>query len=103
MMKPMTKTALLALTVLAAACSTVEYKYVGEAEKKIRQLFLRQHVEGDSSWKFIEDAKGKRRQMTPEEIANHHLLSEGARVYSTISMKPREYRENQDFNFEFSG
>ena len=32
MMKPMTKTAVLALTVLAAACSTVEYKYVGERQ-----------------------------------------------------------------------
>jgi len=74
-----------------------------DAEKKIRQLFVRQEVEGDESWKFIEDVDGQRRRLRPEEIANHRLLARSARVYSTISMKPREYRANQDFNFEFEG
>jgi adenine-specific DNA-methyltransferase len=74
-----------------------------DAEKKIRQLFVRQEIEGDESWKFVEDVGGERRRMKPEEIANHRLLPSNARVYSTISMKPREYRVNQDFNFEFEG
>jgi adenine-specific DNA-methyltransferase len=38
-----------------------------------------------------------------EEIFKHQNLPKGSRVYSTISMKPREYRENQDFNFDFEG
>ena len=46
---------------------------------------------------------GTRREMSKAEIANHSLLPPKSRVYSTISMKPREYRENQDFNFEFEG
>ena len=74
-----------------------------EAEKKIHQLFLYQNVQGDSSWKYVEEPSGARRLMTAEEIANHRLLPKGSRVYQAISMKPREYRENQDFNFAFEG
>jgi len=74
-----------------------------EAEKKIRQLFVTQDVEGDESWKFVEEVGTERRRLKLDEIANHRLLQNNARVYSTISMKPREYRVNQDFNFEFEG
>jgi adenine-specific DNA-methyltransferase len=71
-----------------------------DAENTINQLFVPQKVEGDPSWKFVQLADGSRREMTKAEIANHGLLPKHSRVYSTISMKPREYRENQDFNFE---
>jgi hypothetical protein len=54
-------------------------------------------VENDPSWKFVELPDGSRREMSKAEIANHSLLPDDSRVYSTISMKPREYRENQDF------
>jgi adenine-specific DNA-methyltransferase len=74
-----------------------------DAEKKLRKLFVRQITEGDSSWRFVEEPDGSRREMTDEEIFNHQNLPKGSRVYSTISMKPREYRENQDFNFEYEG
>ena len=36
------------------------------------------------------------------EIDDHSLLPEVVVYIQTISMKPREYRENQDFNFEFA-
>ena len=74
-----------------------------DAEKVINQLFIKQRVEHDLSWKFVQLPDGSRREMTKAEIANHSLLPAGSRVYSTISMKPREYRENQDFNFELDG
>jgi adenine-specific DNA-methyltransferase len=78
-------------------------KSKSEAEKKIHQLFRSQVIEGDTSWSNVELPNGTRRELTTEEIANHKLLPKGSRVYQTISMKPREYRENQDFNFEFEG
>jgi adenine-specific DNA-methyltransferase len=81
----------------------VKSKAEAEAEQKIHQLFLLQETENDPGWSFVELTDGTRRAMTRDEIANHRLLPEGARVYSTISMKPREYRPNQDFNFEFEG
>ncbi len=78
-------------------------KSKADAEQKINQLFVPQEIEGDPSWKFAQLSDGSRRAMAKEEIANHSLLPTGSRVYSTISMKPREYRENQDFNFKFEG
>ena len=74
-----------------------------EAEKKLHKLFVRQVTEGDNSWRYVEEPDGARREMTDEEIFKHQNLPRGSRVYSTISMKPREYRENQDFNFDFEG
>ena len=41
--------------------------------------------------------------MTSEEVDNHRLLPAGARVFQPISMLPAQYRENQDFDFEFEG
>ena len=78
-------------------------KSKADAEKKIRQLFLDQVTEGDPSWNFVELPDGNRRSLERTEINDNGLLPKGSRIYSTISMKPREYRENQDFNFEFEG
>ena len=74
-----------------------------DAEKKLRQLFLDQETEGDASWNFVELSDGRRRPLERTEIYDNSSLPKGSRIYSTISMKPREYRENQDFNFEFEG
>ncbi len=78
-------------------------KAKNEAEKKIHQLFISQNTEGDESWADVQLPDGSRRPLTRAEIFNHKLLPEGSRIYQTISMKPREYRENQDFNFECEG
>jgi adenine-specific DNA-methyltransferase len=74
-----------------------------DAERKIRQLFLDQATEGDPSWNFAEFRDGTRRALERTEINDNSLLPKDSKIYSTISMKPREYRENQDFNFEFEG
>jgi adenine-specific DNA-methyltransferase len=70
---------------------------------KLRKLFAKKTVEGDPAWSWVELPTGQRRKMTPEEIESHKLLPSGSRVYQPISMLPREYRENQDFVFEFDG
>lgn len=73
-----------------------------DAEPGLHQLFLKQVTEGDSVWGKVEMPNSTRRDLTDEEINNHRLLPKGSRVYQTISMKPREYREGQDFNFTFN-
>lgn len=70
---------------------------------KLNKIFSEKSVEGDASWSWVELPTGERRKMSPEEILSHTLLPAGSRVYQTISMLPREYRENQDFVFEFEG
>ena len=70
---------------------------------KLRKLFTDKSVEGDAAWSWVELPSGERRKMTSEEISAHILLPKGSRVYQPISMLPREYRENQDFVFDFEG
>jgi len=82
----------------------VWYQKDKEAGKaKVRKLFVKKTVEGDPAWSWVELPNGQRRKMTPGEIELHKLLPAGSRVYQPISMLPREYRENQDFVFEFEG
>ncbi len=71
--------------------------------RKLRKLFVDKQAEGDAGWRWVELPDGTRRQLTPEEVASHALLPSGARVFSDISMLPREYRENQAFVFEYQG
>jgi len=68
---------------------------------KLRKLFAEKDVEGDAVWSWVELPTGERRKMTRVEIDAHRLLPAGSRVFQPISMLPREYRENQDFVFEF--
>jgi adenine-specific DNA-methyltransferase len=78
-------------------------KNKADAASTLHRLFERKTPEGDSSWSCVELPNGSRRRMTPEEISNHSLLTDGARIFQPISMLPREYRENQDFKFKFEG
>ncbi len=70
---------------------------------KFKPLFIKQDIEGDSNYRFIEFNDGSRREMTTEEINNHKLLPKGSKVYRLHYLKPSQYRPNQDFNFEFEG
>ncbi|MGH8546621.1 MAG: site-specific DNA-methyltransferase, partial [Gammaproteobacteria bacterium] len=70
---------------------------------KTRELFLEQRVEGDVAWSWVELPKGERRRMGRDEIRDHSLLPKASRVFQPISLKPRQYRKNQDFDFEFEG
>lgn len=78
-------------------------KNVGDGSSKTRPLFAEKSVEGDPAWSWVEFPDGQRRKMKPEEIASHRLLGAGARVFQPISLLPREYRQNQDFPFEYDG
>lgn len=68
---------------------------------KLRELFRPQVIVGDATWGWVELGDGSRRRLSREEIDDHDLLPSKARVYQPISLKPRQYRKNQDFEFEF--
>ncbi len=70
---------------------------------KTRPLYRDMSVEGDPLWSWAQMTDGSRRKLTSEEINNHRLLPKGARVYRLVSMLPAQYRQNQDFAFEFEG
>ncbi len=72
-----------------------------ESKRHLHKLFTYQDIEGDSSWKWVELPNGQRQRMEQGEMASHGLLPKGSRVFQPISMLPREYRENQDFEFPF--
>lgn len=74
-----------------------------DSERTLKSLFKEQEVEGDAVWNWVELPDGGRRQMNPAEITSHRLLPNGSKVFQPISMLPREYRENQDFDFEYEG
>jgi adenine-specific DNA-methyltransferase len=69
----------------------------------LNALFGAKTFEGDSGWRWVELPDGSRRKLTAPEIAHHSLLPEGSRVFQPISMLPRQYRANQDFDFDFEG
>lgn len=73
------------------------------SSNKLRKLFAYKTVEGDSAWNWVQLPGGDRRRMTNEEINSHNLLPKGSRVFQPISMLPREYRKNQDFQIQFQG
>ena len=78
-------------------------KNKGESSGSLAKLFAEKRPEGDSAWNWAECPSGERRKMTRPEIESHDLLAPGCKVFQPISMLPREYRENQDFEFEYKG
>jgi adenine-specific DNA-methyltransferase len=70
---------------------------------KFRPLYRTQDVQGDFHWNWYELPGGERKQMTPEQNANHELLPEGARVYRLVSMYPPTYSSSAVYPFEFDG
>jgi adenine-specific DNA-methyltransferase len=69
----------------------------------VNPLFVSKSFEGDSGWRWVELPDGSRRKLSSAEIADHSLLPPGSRVFQPISMLPRQYRANQDFEFELDG
>lgn len=73
------------------------------SSKTLHKLFEDKDIEGDSAWNWVLLPEGNSRKMELSEIADHNLLPKGSKVFQPISMLPREYRDNQDFQFEFEG
>jgi len=70
---------------------------------KYRQLFMPQLTEGDSLYKFWEDAGYSRVQMSPEQIRNYSLLPKGVRPFRLKSLMPSGTNQSGLFSFVFRG
>ena len=61
-----------------------------------------QDVEGDFHWKWYE-INNETKSMTNEEILNHRILPEGAKIFRVVSMKAPGYSEQNDFPIVIKG
>lgn len=70
---------------------------------KYHQLYDLQDVQGDIHWCWVELPDGKRRKMTQEELSNHKLLPEGAKIFRLVPLWPVTYSPNSVFDIEYEG
>ncbi len=74
-----------------------------KSKTKTRPLMKSKDVQGDSLWSWSQLSDGTYCKITQEQRNNHDLLPKGSRVYRLVSLLPAQYRQNQDFIFEFQG
>lgn len=72
-------------------------------QAKFHQPYYEQDVQGDFHWKWYELPNGSRHSMSKEEVDNHSLLPEGARVFRLVSMWPPTFSESGVFDVEYGG
>ncbi len=75
----------------------------GRPHTKYRKLSVERNVEGEFHHCWYELPSGARERMTPEQISNHGLLPENAKVYRLKSLEPSGLMTSGMFNFEFKG
>ncbi len=69
---------------------------------KYRNLFVEQKVEGNQNY-FWYEVKGSYKKMTKEQIKNHSLLPDNAKIYRLMSLEPSGLMPSGKFEFEFEG
>ena len=72
-------------------------------QAKFNQPYYEQDVQGDFHWKWYELPDGSRHSMSKEQMDNHSLLPDGARVFRLVSMWPPTFSESGVFDVEFRG
>ncbi|MCI5130371.1 MAG: site-specific DNA-methyltransferase, partial [Candidatus Electrothrix sp. EH2] len=70
---------------------------------KYHTLYEEQNVEGDFHWSWYENKKGERIKMTKEQVNNHQLLPDSARIFRLVSMWPASFSKNSVFEVEYKG
>ncbi|MGE3673611.1 MAG: site-specific DNA-methyltransferase, partial [Polyangiaceae bacterium] len=75
----------------------------GSASAKFYPFFLAQDVEGEFHHSWFELPDRTRHKMTPEQLKNHALLPDGARVYRLKSLEPSGPMESGRFTYTFEG
>jgi adenine-specific DNA-methyltransferase len=70
---------------------------------KTRPLMKEKSVEGNNLWSNAQCSDLTDIRLTSAQLNNHKLLPNGSRVYRLVSLLPAQYRQNQDFVFEFNG
>lgn len=69
---------------------------------KYRNLSIKQKFEGNSNYSWYE-INSSYKKMSKEQIKNHSLLPDRARVYRLMSMEPSGLMQSGQFKFEFEG
>lgn len=78
--------------------------YGRDIEKtKYKQLYVEQDVQGDFHWQWYEVSDGSRYKMSKEQVDNHSLLPEGARIFRLVSMWPPTFSASGVFDVDFKG
>lgn len=70
---------------------------------KYKQLYVEQDVQGDFHWQWYEAPDGSRHKMSKEQVDNHSLLPEGARIFRLVSMWPPTFSASGVFEVDFQG
>lgn len=80
-----------------------KYGSDGRPMAKYRPLNVEQKVEGEFHHAWFEMLDGTRHRMTAEQIDNHALLPDGAKVYRLKSLEPSGPMQSGMFDYEFEG
>ena len=75
----------------------------GVPRVKFNNLYMRQGVEGEFHHCWFELPDGSRHRMTSEQIDNHSLLPDDARVYRLKSLEPTGPMKSGMFDYSFEG
>ena len=70
---------------------------------KFRPLFQDMKTEGDSHWNRYLSTDGRRHLLESEQISNHSLVPDSAKIYQLFPLYPVGYSAERDFPFEFGG
>jgi len=78
--------------------------YARDVERiTFNKLYLPQNVEGEFHHCWYELPDRTRHRMTPEQLCNHSLLPDGARVYRLKSLEPSGPMDSGMFDYKFEG
>ncbi|MGV1908649.1 site-specific DNA-methyltransferase [Agrobacterium cavarae] len=72
-------------------------------QAKFHQPYYEQDIQGDFHWKWYELPDFSRHSMTKDQVDNHSLLPDGARVFRLVSMWPPTFSESGVFDVEYDG
>jgi adenine-specific DNA-methyltransferase len=84
-------------------CDYILWFAKDKTRAKTRPLMKEKSVEGDSLWSWVQTPDYQDLKINSEKVNNHKLLPKDSRVYRLVSLLPAQYRQNQDFSFEFNG
>ncbi len=72
-------------------------------DTKYRQMYRPYQPQGLYYWNLLRDRALSLRRLSPEEIANHSLISDEGEVCRLVSLKPPTFSEKAVFPVEFMG
>lgn len=88
---------------LEPICDYILWYTKDKSNLSVNHLFKIDNPEGNSRWNYIELKDKSTRKLTKDEIQNHKIIPNDAKLFTVQPMRPAQYRPNQDFEIEFEG